>query len=344
LDDLPSIAAVLDSTPQPRPTAVFTTKASAGKPVRLSARFQFGDANESKTCQLAKSTRQHRKAESNSLFSASNLMLQLETGRGRHRGDDVGNEDTGADGDETEDNVKDNPDRDLTHFQAHDLAQRLNLPSGHVTEAWRNFKRYDSSNNGHLSPQEFQLLLRSLLRERYPNVIDIPRELFQKELSAEQERDRTVSFEEFLTWVSEHAFSEALLLSSEQQLLRAKARELRVSIPLVENIRDLFDGYDINRDGLLGYEEFAELFCKLMGTMPQGADARQLLPETRIRSFWMEIEGSRGGFVQFDAFLLWYLRHFDTSDPTGNGRSPLEDYYESIRPTPRVRLIPIATR
>jgi len=216
--------------------------------------------------------------------------------------------------------------KELTHFQAHELAQQINLPAGQVTDAWRQFKRYDSSNRGELTPCEFQLLLRSVLKEHYPRVGDIPRELFART----HQRSSSISFTEFLIWLSEHAFSEALLLTSSHQSLRAKARELNASIPLVEDIKQLFDTYDTDSDGYLEFGEFDLLFAKLMGMQ----NSRQALPETRVRSFWMEIDGNRSGVVDFDGFLTWYLRYFDSSGDAAT--NPLTEYYESVRPGPKV--------
>lgn len=246
---------------------------------------------------------------------------------------EVGNDDLGQDKSKEEGNGDDeNPDRDLSHFQAFELAKRVNLPAGQVTAAWRKFKRYDASNRGHLTPCEFQLLLRSLLREQFPQVADIPRGLFTRPKDA---KDKDISFAEFVSWLSEHAFAEAILLTAEQRSLRALARLDKVSIPLVEDIQRLFNAYDVNRNGYLDFEEFCELFCKIMGT--SSCDPRKQLPETRIKSFWMEVDSTKSGQVRFDEFLAWYLRYFDKSGmPLGT--SPLEDYYESIRPVPRIKL------
>eukprot|EP00913_Durusdinium_trenchii_P033140 g31026.t1 len=57
-------------------------------------------------------------------------------------------------------------------FKAHELSCEYNLPGGHVTQAWKLFKRYDVDNDGLLAPYEFQLLLRHVLRERFPSAKD----------------------------------------------------------------------------------------------------------------------------------------------------------------------------
>lgn len=276
------------------------------------ARFHFADGDGGQVCQLAKSTRRAEKGEG--ISQAWTMMKAVPEGNEEKR-TDTGNEKHDDD---------ENSEKELTHFQAFDFAQRLNLPSGQVTDAWRQFKRYDSRDRGRLTQHEFQLLLRSILRDSYPRARDIPRELLT--ISARDGKEGDIGFSEFLMWVSQHAFSEAFLLTPHKQLLRAKARELEVAIPLVENIRQLFDEFDDNKNNLIEYPEFCKLFTKLMGC--QHMDK---LPDARTRTFWMQIQGTGSGSVSFDSFLAWYLRFCDTSG-AALGSSPLEDYYESIRP------------
>merc|ERR1712217_593080 len=69
---------------------------------------------------------------------------------------------------------------DLNVFHAYEIAANFNLPWGVVTRAWKMFKRYDTRGVGVLQGQDFQLLLRSELRDVYPSARDIPRELFKR--------------------------------------------------------------------------------------------------------------------------------------------------------------------
>lgn len=331
------------------PSAIHSETPKASVKKARSLRFWAGEASgENPVCQLARSChRPQTQAEKTAQQSPATGWLQ-KLDHHRHRSSrwdvaEVGPEEDEADskeGDEDEE-MQEKPG-ELTYFQAHQFAKQLNLPAGQVTDAWRQFKRYDSGNRGILTTFEFQLLLRSVLKEQYPKVSDIPRELFMRSNA----RAKDTSFPEFLTWISEHAFSEALLLTAEQKSLRAKARELGVSIPLVENIKQLFDTYDIDSNNLLDYSEFQALFNKLMGN--QSFDTMQAvgnaareeakntgnLPDARCKSFWMMIEGNRNGEVDFNNFMHWYLRYFDKSG-LPLGASPLEDYYESIRPAPK---------
>lgn len=280
--------------------------------------FQFTENAGLQVCQLAKSCRHTPKVEAQRGSSAGAWTMMKAVAERK--------EELRADSGDEKNDDDDNSERELTHFQAFDLAQQLCLPMGQVTDAWRQFKRYDSRNRGRLSLSEFQLLIRSTLRDRYPRACDIPRELLRRRPG--DGKDVDIDFPEFLTWLSQHAFSEALLITPEKQLLRAKARELEVSIPLVENIRELFDEFDSDSDGVIEYREFCSLFSKLM--------ACQSIPDSRILTFWMQIQGSSSGNCCFDVFLSWYLRFFDsTGGPLGPSLLE-EDYYESVRPRPRL--------
>ena len=65
---------------------------------------------------------------------------------------------------------------------------------------------------------EFQLLLRHVLRERFPSAKDVPRELFKEAIEI-QHTDLAVSFIDFLTWITRNAFQECLLLDHEPWFL-----------------------------------------------------------------------------------------------------------------------------
>eukprot|EP00411_Alexandrium_monilatum_P040100 CAMPEP_0175391928 /NCGR_PEP_ID=MMETSP0095-20121207/32161_1 /TAXON_ID=311494 /ORGANISM="Alexandrium monilatum, Strain CCMP3105" /LENGTH=428 /DNA_ID=CAMNT_0016690493 /DNA_START=9 /DNA_END=1292 /DNA_ORIENTATION=- len=213
---------------------------------------------------------------------------------------------------------------ELTVFQAHDLALRFNLPTGLVTQAWKLFKRYDRHGRGLLGIEEFQMLLRSLVRDRYPEAKDVPRELFCR--LSDQTKD--VDFTEFLTWISRNSFNELLLLTPSQRAIRDIARKFDKPVPFVEAIKREFDRFDADRSGIIEYEEF----CKLLVLLLNVSDT-EALPESRIRTFWRELDFNGTGEVEFGEFIPWYLNYFDR---TGGlpGTSPLEEFYRKIRPVP----------
>merc|ERR1711972_992751 len=97
----------------------------------------------------------------------------------------------------------------------------------------------------------------------------------------------------------------------------------------VENIKKLFDAHDPDSSGYIDYPEYCHLLFKLLGGESKYAAA---LPENRKRAFWREIDTDGDGKVFFNELLAWYITHCD-----GSGPSPLEEYYESLRPVPNTR-------
>lgn len=228
---------------------------------------------------------------------------------------------------------------ELTHMEAFDLAEKTGMPRGQVTTLWKAFKCYDSTGRGKLSPHEFQALLRSMLRDQYPSVTDIPRSLFMwrdgkaSEVDVGEDEEDLVDFQEFLTWISQHSFTEQWLLTPEQRKIRSWARMFDVPVPEVELIKRQYDRFDLNHNGRIEFNEFHDLLGVLLNTrnVPNYS-----LPERRTRSFWRDIDVNRDGVIDFHEFIPWYLRYFDTTGcPVGT--SPLEEFYASIRPCPAAR-------
>ena len=207
----------------------------------------------------------------------------------------------------------------FTSFKAHELSCDFNLPGGHVTQAWKLFKRYDINDDDVLSPYEFQLLLRHVLRERFPSAKDVPRELFKEAIDI-QHTDVPVTFSDFLTWITRNAFQECLLLNSEQRFMRLVARKFQVHVTDVELVKRHFDHFTLN--GRMDYAQFHKLLALLLNLQDDSS-----LPESRVKSFWRELAGDHGGIVEFTDFIPWYLACF-----AGEDGSPLVNFYRKIRP------------
>ncbi|CAK9028463.1 unnamed protein product [Durusdinium trenchii] len=210
----------------------------------------------------------------------------------------------------------------FTSFKAHELSCEYNLPGGHVTQAWKLFKRYDVDNDGLLAPYEFQLLLRHVLRERFPSAKDVPRELFKEAIEI-QNMQVTVTFADFLTWITRNAFQECLLLNDDQRFMRFIARKFQVHVTDVESVKRHFDSYS-HHTGRMEYPEFHKLLALLLNLQDVLS-----LPESRVKSFWRELAGDHNGFVEFSDFIPWYLACF-----AGGDGSPLVNFYRKIRPIP----------
>jgi Ca2+-binding EF-hand superfamily protein len=216
----------------------------------------------------------------------------------------------------------DAPVEDLSPYEAYELAERFNLPSGQVTKAWKLFKRYDKDGVGAISSIEFQLLIRCVLRGRYPSAREVPRELFWQVKDGED-----LDFIDFLIWVTKNCFSELLLLSNMQRTIRQIARTYKKPIPEVEAIKAQFDKFDEDGSGKIEYNEFGQLLSVLLGIKDESS-----LPTSRVRAFWRELDSDGSGYVDFQEFIPWYVGYFDVSNPYG--ACPLEDFYRNIRPVP----------
>lgn len=210
---------------------------------------------------------------------------------------------------------------ELTVWDAYELSRRFNLPPGQVTSAWKMFKRYDVDDDGELSSVEYQTLVRSVLRERFAKARDIPREVFN---SAVEQGDG-VTFVNLLEWMNATSFSESLLLTNSDRFIRETARKFDTSIPDVELVKRSFDKFDTSGDGGIDYEEFKELLFMLLGVKDKTA-----LPESRMATFWRELDADHSGSVDFHEFIPWYLGFFHGD----GGISPVEAYYRNIRPVP----------
>lgn len=212
---------------------------------------------------------------------------------------------------------------ELTVFDAFDLANSLNLPAGQVTQAWKLFKRYDKDNDGLLAPYDFQLLLRAVLRERFPSAREVPRELFREALEI-QSTSMAVTFNDFLTWITQNSFTEDLLLSDDERFVRRIARRFNVPLLEVEKVKGHFDSFDTDGSGHIEEVEFNMLLGKLLN-LPNA----EALPQSRVKSFWRELDDDSSGIVEFHEFIPWYLGYFG-----GGGASPLVNFYRRVRPVP----------
>lgn len=215
---------------------------------------------------------------------------------------------------------------DLDTFQAHDLAVSWNLPKGQVTRAWQCFKRYDKDDDGLLSSLEFQMLLRSVLRESFSSAKEIPRSLFNQ-IDEIKSNKRAANFLDFLQWLSRHSFNEEILADAEQRFVRRIARRLQTPINDIEIVKRHFDSFDTDGSGQIDYDEFSQLLGKLLNL-----DDMSDLPESRIKSFWRQVDGDRSGVVEFGEFAPWYVGYFGCRQ--GQGETPLVNFYRQVRPNP----------
>lgn len=208
-------------------------------------------------------------------------------------------------------------------IEAQKYQKQYNVPLEWIMSARDIFDRYDLTGDGKLDLEEFELLLRSMLKEQYSNVKEMPRELFAR---ADRSADGEIDFSEFLQWFTMHAFLEKMLMPPAQQKVRGLARKWEIPLDVVEHIHKEFCRYDTDSSGSIEYEEFKKLLYTLL-KIPTGLD----LPNSRVVAFWKEIDIDGSGYVDFEEFLSWYRRYFDCQGGSTYMVSPIEQFYASIR-------------
>lgn len=206
---------------------------------------------------------------------------------------------------------------------AYRLAASYNLDPMQVMEARNIFDSYDTDQQGALDDQEFQSMLWSVLKERYPDIQDVPEDLFCR---VDESRDGQVDFEEFLQWITTQSFREELLLPVEQQWIRQVARTFEMPIPEVEAVKRTFDHFDSDKSGSIDYAEFMMILSQLLRT-PKHTE----LPANRVHAFWREIDTDGSGTVDFEEFLPWYLRYFPIDGSVNSSVTPVESFYAAVR-------------
>jgi len=227
----------------------------------------------------------------------------------------------------------------ITAVDAHRLAKAFHLSPQEVLDRWRLFRCYDTRGVGKLPAHEFLALLRSTLREYFPEAKEIPLHLFKRYLpqggegrAASEEFD----FEEFLVWMTQHSFTEELLLTKEQRKLREAARTIDISAPEYDRIGQLFRKADSHGSGRIGCHEFEAFILELFGVGPGS------IPNSRVKSFFRQIDADGRGSITFQEFLPWYSLYFK-NDAAGFNSSSLEDYYYNLRRIPHKRVIDVAS-
>lgn len=204
----------------------------------------------------------------------------------------------------------------------HRVSQELHLPPEDIQKVKRFFDSFDDNGDQVLSKQEFYELVAAVIE--VDSADDIPEDFKHSMwLEADLDDNGTINFEEFAKWYSVHGFLEDLLLDPSQKEVRHMARKYEMSLVEVENIKSKFDQFDTDGSGEIEIDEFSRLIYLLLRVPPH-----LRLPPKRVTQFWNEIDYDCSGVVDFEEFLVWYMRYFGTGDSQS---SPIEDFYRSVR-------------
>lgn len=205
-----------------------------------------------------------------------------------------------------------------------EFAQEFHMPLEDIKFAKQFFDKYDTDKSGTISQSEFRRMLIDISGAESEDVLS--EDFFHMGwVKVNTDQTEEIDFEKFIHWFSLHGFLEDLLLPGDQRETRAIARKYGLSVVDVEHLKKTFDTFDADSSGRMEFSEFKTMLQTLM-KVPAGLE----LPAQRVRQFWQEIDEDKGGDVDFEEFLCWYLRYFslDGNDPDA---CPVEEFYRNVR-------------
>lgn len=145
-----------------------------------------------------------------------------------------------------------------------------------------------------------------------------------------------IDIESFLAWYVQNMFTQVNALNADEgkcasdQLIYQLAAKHNVSNFVVDKIKVKFDQFDTNKNGIMDYPEFQDMFCAILKTRNPGE-----LNDQRIRRFWSQVRKENAAGIDFTEFTEWYLKYFspDMEDEDWDMLGPLRKFYDSFDPT-----------
>jgi len=175
-----------------------------------------------------------------------------------------------------------------------------------LRERLAEFHGLDAEQRGALTRAEFLGALRGRLAAQDA------REQLLEELwrTVDVDEDDTIDFEEFVAWTRITAFCESLLVSDPWEMqIRRFARQHNVNILDLEHIWKQYAKFDWDRSGDISKREFQDLLRVLLKSRSRDDISRE-----RLDHFWNDADSDQSGSINFEEFLIWYRRYFNTGD------------------------------
>jgi hypothetical protein len=141
----------------------------------------------------------------------------------------------------------------------------------------------------------------------------------------------------FLEWYRGNIFGPigAANQSEKESLMYDLADECEVPPPTIDNVRKRFDEFDTDGSGLIDYDEFIVMMCKLLRV-----DDPSKISQQRLQRFWREADTDGSGEIDFREFCHWYLKNFSPDRPQQHDKfAPSLDkgimgtFYSSFQPS-----------
>mmetsp|Transcript_42052 Transcript_42052/g.118912 ORF Transcript_42052/g.118912 Transcript_42052/m.118912 type:complete len:401 (-) Transcript_42052:347-1549(-) len=216
--------------------------------------------------------------------------------------------------------------------QVSSLAAMLNLPLERASSAYRLFKDHaDSPGEGaslvdesRLTKTQFGKLACAMTGCHSED--DLPAGIVDDAFkSADKDGGGEIDFSEFAIWFTANSFSERLTLDAGQRALRKLARTYSMSYAQVDQYKQHFDKFDLDRSGMIESDEFQNLLCKCAKIPASG------LAHSRVQQLWRAADADGSGEVDFEEFLVFYRKYFDVAAGEGAG---FENFYRGVRSHP----------
>lgn len=185
------------------------------------------------------------------------------------------------------------------------LSKTHRSPVEEVRLIWEEFKELDADHSGEISLVEFQAVVRR--RCNIPEGECVPAHLCRLPSRPGGSDATSVGFEEYLAWHLQVAYAEEFMVTDPQErFMRNLSRKHSLCITDVERIRKVFGRFDEDRSGTIDHSEFKKAILVILGVKnPSDVSAKKL------ERYWHEADSNRNGEIDFEEFLLWYLRSFD---------------------------------
>jgi len=187
-----------------------------------------------------------------------------------------------------------------------DFAELLRLSQGHhmamdvVESHWNDFQSLCLSEDHLLPKEQFEKVVRE--RCNIPDDSQIPEDILSDKWFKEtNHHDKCVDFEAFLLWsLGTEYIEERVVPDPQERYLRRLARKYSMKPFEVDNLKEVFDQFDLGGNGVLDESSFMQTVLHLMHSKNV-----MDLSHPILKRCWREV--SYEGDVTFDTFLAWYL-------------------------------------
>jgi len=184
------------------------------------------------------------------------------------------------------------------------LSQKHHVPLDLVRKYWKEFQEFDLSKYKLLQKDEFAEAVRE--RCNIPKSKDLPKYLIDYQwFKVAKDNGEFVDFEGFLVWsFGTECVEERSVPDPQERYLRALARKYCVRPNQVDDIKKIFDRFDVDGRGILDENSFSQTILHLV----HARQAVDISHQPTMKRLWMEVSSGAESCITFDTFLGWYLR------------------------------------